>query len=48
MINILNNNTMNNNDYIKENEKFINNDEIDLKEIWKAVIRKKKIVILMK
>ena len=37
---------MNNNTYKNGNEKFIKNDEIDLKEVWKSIIRKKKIVIL--
>ena len=36
---------MNNNDYKNVEEKFIKNDEIDLREVWKSIIRKKKIVI---
>ena len=36
---------MNNNDYKIVDEKFIKNDEIDLREVWKSIIRKKKIVI---
>ena len=43
-INFLNNNTMDNNTY--RFEKISKNDEIDLKEVWKSLIRKKKKIVI--